>query len=292
MEMAKIFLRHNLVVISLVLLFSSVSSGSEAQERLALWRAHILSKGNLGGVEYDSDDFRALVQMGPNCLPEVFSAYRQEADPHVLYYYSGLIRRIAHFDVFRYSKEPLIIHGYQLQCTENIPFLSMQVGKNGLSVLPHPLYITVQRDKLVQWWDQRASFLKRDQMTAKIRAATGKSHQEFLEYDKVKAQQLFKLRVYGIYNIPYFLDIIDRDNNPIIFCEFLRISGHPEYRALPMTNDVVANSWKADGKYPTRELKVKLICDWWKKAAKTYNNLGNLYSEIDRRIKKLSNQNP
>ncbi|MHC4656645.1 MAG: hypothetical protein ACYTDW_12575 [Planctomycetota bacterium] len=292
MKMAKKFLRLNLGVISLLLLFSSVSSASEAQERLALWRAHILSKGNLGGVEYNSDDFRALVQMGPNCLPEVFSAYRQEADPHVLYYYSGLIRRIAHFNVFRYSKEPLKINGYELQCTENIPFLSIQIGKNGLSVLPHPLYITVTKDKLVKWWEQRASFLKRDQIATKIRAATGKSHQEFLEYDKIKAQQLFKLSVYGIYNIPYFLDIIDQDNNPIIFCEFLRISGHPEYNALRMTSDVVANTWKADGKYPTRELKVKLICDWWKKAAKTYTNLGNLYSEIDRRIKKLSNQNP
>lgn len=292
MKMAKKFVKKTLVLVTLALLFSVELEASEVQNRLALWRAHILSKGNLGGVEYDSDDYRALVQMGPNCLSEVFSAYRQEANPHVLYYYSGLIRRIARFDFFRYSEEPLKMNGYQLQCTENIPFLSMKIGKNGLSVLPHPLYITVKRDKLVQWWEQRASFLKRDKIITKIRAATGKSRQEFLEYDKIKAQRLFKLSVYGIYNIPYFLDIIDQDNNPIIFCDFLRISGHPEYRALRMTSDVVANTWKADGKYPTRELKVKLICDWWKKVAKTYTHLPNLYSEMEHRVKKLNNQNP
>jgi len=293
MRIKKKILRLNFGLIILLMFLSSMSPASKIEERLALWRAHILSKGKAGtGVALDSEHYRGLVQMGPNCLPEVFSAYRQEADPYVLHCYRGLIGRIAHFTFFRYSEKPLKIMGYEFQCTKDIPFLSLRVGEHGRTVLRHPQRTILQRDKLIQWWDQRESFLKRRGVLHKIRTMMGSTYEKFVEYDATKAQEFFKLRVYGIYNIPYYLDIIDQDNNPIIFWDFLRLTNHPEFQNLQMTGDMVSNTRKVDSKYPTRQSKIKLICDWWNKASKTYTALAPLYSQIDRRVKKLCNQNP
>lgn len=282
-----------IMLIMLLSLFSSVCAASKVQEELGLWRAHILSKGKAGtGVALDSEHYRGLVQMGPNCLPKVFSAYGQEADPYVLHCYRGLIGRIAHFTFFKYSEKPLKKLGYEYQCTKDIPFLSLRLGEDGWTVLRHPQRTILQRDKLIQWWDQRESFLKRRGVLHKIRTMMGSTHEKFVEYDRTKAQEFFKLRVYGIYNIPYYLDIIDQDNNPIIFWDFLRLTNHPEFQDLQMTGDMVLNTRKVDSKYPTRQSKIKLICDWWNKASKTYTALAPLYSQIDRRVKKLCNQNP
>jgi hypothetical protein len=164
----------------------------------------------------------------------------------------------------------------------------MLVGEGGLSTLPHPQYITVTKNKLVQWWDQRDSFLQRNDEIDKVRAITGSNRQEFLKYDKKKARLLFKRNVYGIYNIPYYIDLIDQHNNPVVFSDFLRISNHPEYRNIGMSNDVVWNTMKADNKYTTRRSKVNLIRNWWNTAKETYSNLTNLYSAIDSRIKRLA----
>jgi hypothetical protein len=56
----------------------------DIDKELSLWRSHIINNGNIGGVEYDSEHYRTLVAIGPNCLSKVFSAYRREDDPHVL----------------------------------------------------------------------------------------------------------------------------------------------------------------------------------------------------------------
>jgi hypothetical protein len=279
--------RLSLGLLSLVLFLPSISNASEVQERLTLWRNHIVTKGNIGGVEYDSDHYRTLVKIGPNSLPEVFSAYRKEEDPHVLYYYSGLIGKIAHFDFFRYSEKPLNIHGYEYQCMGDKPFLSILVGKYGISDLPHPQYIMITKEKLIRWWDQRKQFLQRTETVDKIRTIIGRQHEEFLKYNKIIAREFSKLHVYGIYNIPYYIDLIDQDNNPIVFCDFLRISNHPEFQNIEMTNDVVLNTWKANSKFPTRESKIALICDWWDKVGKSYIGIDDLYVKIDSHVKKL-----
>lgn len=258
------------------------------QEALVLWRSHILEKGNLGGIEYDSEHYRTLVETGPNCLSEVFSAFRQEADLHVVYYFTGLIKRIAHLDFFGFSKTPLSIMGYEYHCTGERPILSLEMGQNGLPVLRHPERTIFKRDRLLQWWDQRVSFLERQGMSDTIRQITGRTDEEFLLYDKGKAREFQKLGVYGIYNIPDYLARIDQDNNPIVFCDFLRISNHPEFKALHPTKDVISNTRKANSKYASRQQKVELVRKWWEKAGATFTRLQSLHAEIAGRVANLS----
>ncbi len=283
----KIIRRIILAGIILLATISFSSVGSEVGEKLASWREHILTKGNLGGVEYNSKAYQELIEMGPNCLPDLFIAYRDEQNLHVLYYYEGLIRRIGRFDFFMYSKESLKKNNYELQCTEDIPFLNEEIGENGRPVLPQSLRIVAKRDKLLQWWNQRESFLKRGKVIEKIRTSSGSTRDKFIEYNKTKYRQLSKLHVYGIYNIPYYIDVIEQDNNPIIFCDFLRMIYREEYRAISPTSDVVENTWKVDSKYPTRISKLEIICKWWAENRDKYTKLTDLYKEINQRMEKL-----
>ncbi len=276
--------------IFLVIFLSCVSPASQVTDRLSLWREHIVNKGNFGGVEFSSEHFRALVEMGPNSLPEVFEAYRTEEDPHVLNYYRILIERVAHFNFFRYSRKPLKVMGYQYQCTEDIPFLSMEVREKALPAVRYPKRAFMQKDKLIAWWDRRETFLLRTDFIDNVREITGNSIQQFRSYDQQKTRRFHKLRCFGIYNIPYFIDTIEQDNNPIIFCEFLRTTNHQLYQQLEMGNGLTSDIRKVSDLYPTSSAKIALICDWWSDVNKTYSNLEQLFSQIDTRVKKFISQ--
>ena len=280
-------IKKNMILTMLLFCPFVALADSEVQEKLSLWRNHIITKGNWAGVEIN-DDFHSLANMGPNILPEVFAAYQNEESTHVLYYYGMLIKVLAHFDFYAYSREPLIIVGYQYQdLSKEKPFLSIEYAADGLSVLRGKDMVLMKRDKLLQWWNQRNSFTKRKDALSEIRSFTGKTRKEHLDFNKVKARNFFKTRVYGIYNIPHYIDLIDQDNNPFVFCEFLRISNHPEFQAFDMTKDLVSNGFKVEERYQTRESKIDLICEWWNEEKNKYTNLENLYNEINQKVERI-----
>lgn len=254
---------------------------STVAQTMAQWRQHILTRGNLGGIELDCEQYRSLVAMGPACLPEVFQVFREESDPHVLYYYAILVRRVAHFDVFRYSETPLRIGDQEFKYDGERPFLSMQIGDGAPS---SPASAVLMRDKLMEWWSRKASFLQREDAETAVRAITGRDERQYQQFDKKRAREFSKLTGYGIYNLPYYLDIIQEDNNPIVFSEFLRITNHPEYQVLELTGDLGANGRAVNAKYATRESKLDVICEWWSQSGAAYAVLEDLHREIDKRI--------
>jgi len=282
----KQFIIEIFILIILVLCGMNVNADSNILKEIELWREHIVTKGNLGGVEFN-DNYKNLEQMGPNILPDLLMAYEKEHNPHVLYYYEGLLRRVGHFEFFEYSKEQIMFMGrnYQVQDVNDIPFLSMEVGHKRQPVLPMFERINFQRDKLVQWWAQRDTFARRTNALEKIRTISGRSNEPFLAFTNTQERQFYKLKVYGIYNIPYYIDLIKEDNNPVVFVEFLRITNHSEYnKRFQMMYNLAEFSRTADHAYPDKKAKMDIICQWWTNTKQTYTNLPELYAEIERRI--------
>lgn len=275
---------HVIFSVALSACLAMLSDTSDVVDTLQQWREHIVAKGNLGGVELDSEHYRSLVALGPNCLADVFPAYAREDNPHVLYYYALLIRRVGHFDAFRYSKTPLNIAGYEFKYDGEKPFLSTEIGE-GAPAPPASLF--AERDKLVHWWEERESFLRREGAKAMIHEITGCEASEFSQYDKRKAREFAKSSVYGIYNIPLLIAIIEEDNNPIAFCELLRISNHPEYQRLKLTGDVVENARVVASTHPTKEQKVAFICTWWQRSAGSFVKLQSLHRAISDQVEEL-----
>jgi len=256
------------------------------------WREDIVAKEIvLSGSGLVSSVYSArLAKQGPNILPDLFAAYEKETDPKVLYHYQTMLKYCSRFKFFRYSSQPLEFKGLNLQCEDHndLPFLSMEIGQNRLPVLSRSETIALEQDKLSQWWRQRSTFTKRKDGLDKIRTITGSAKAQFLSISNSQKREFEKLKVYGIYNIPYYIDAIEQDNNPAVFVEFLRISGHPEYQRLfNMSYDLAAFSRIADGAFPQKEEKLDLICKWWSEEKSKYINLTDLYNEINQRIEKI-----
>jgi hypothetical protein len=259
----------------------SFADDSDVPTALAQWREHILTRGNLAGVELECEPYRSLVAMGPNALPDVFEAYRTESDEHVLYYYGILIRRIAHFDFFRYSTTPHRIGDREFQYDGDKPYLSLDMSS---AAGQSPAGTTQMRDKLVQWWDGRSAFLNRPQAPTVVRTASGRLQVATEQLDKSARQEFSKLAVYGIYNIPDYIRIISEDNNAPVLSEWLRITNHPEFQTLKLTGDLAANGRTLAANYPARESKVELICNWWSQKSASYAALKDLHGEINRQV--------
>ncbi len=279
--------RHVPIIVGLTLAcLGGTANATDVQSTLAQWRKHIVEKSSYGVlVELNSDYYQSLLEIGPNCLPEVFAAYREEQDDHVLRCYEMLVARVGHFDFYHYSVKPLSIRGYEFEEKGGKPLLSKEIDSRGLYANDNP---SQDRDKLVQWWDQRESF-KRERAARKneIRELTGKDKKSFQAFDRRKARAFAKLKVYGIYALPDYLDIINDDNNPAVFCEFLRVSNHQAFQTLKMTGDTVGDARLVDEAYPTRKQKIDLICAWWSQFGETYKDLKNLHVEIDERVGKM-----
>lgn len=270
-----------LVVVTLCGTGSAVLAGADrAAGHLGLWREHILARGNLGGIELNSPDYEALVAMGPSCLPLVMEAYRAEQDPHVAYYYGMLIRRIAHFDFFRYSSTPKRIAGQEFLYEGEKPLLSFDVGDQALK---GPAKALAMRDTMVAWWRQRGAFLQRD-VRAEVKAAALRTGTQTDNEGASGFREFGKLAVYGIYNIPGYINIIRQDNDPIVFSEWLRITNHPEFQTLMLRGDLAENGRMSNARYPSVESKMRLVCSWWPENRSRFSGLTELQSGIDQSI--------
>jgi hypothetical protein len=262
---------------------------SEVTDLIAKWREHIVTNGLLGnGVAMHSDYYKILCDRGPNILPELMAAYEAESDPYVIYNYGGLIKQVSGFETYVYTEESRVEYGLELKDTsKDKPVLS---AKKDEIYGPLDKAATVQRDVYLRWWKQKDSFLGRSDTGAKMSLATGKTSKEFASYDLKKYRSLSKdVLVYGIYNIPAYVDAVGKDNNPVAFCEFLKVSRHQAYRDLPMTGEPPRNAQIAQDAYPTREAKVELIRQWWAGAKDKYTNLPELRKEIDKSVAGIGN---
>ena len=276
-------------VFSVLMVCSPLMADSTVQERLAGWREYLIKTGKACSVRCYNPDGMALVEMGPNCLPDLMETCRQEKDPGVLKFVNELVYTMSRFSPFWYSEEPTTRPGrdYQRKHNEDIPFLSMRVDSSLTKVVPYPAYVLAERDKLVEWWDRRKSFSKQCSVE-EIRALTGRSREEFHNYDKAKHREWQKrIWVYGIYSIPACIDAVSEDDNPIAFCDFLRVAHPRAYGELSKTHDNPAIATLVSDKYPSKQSKIKVICEWWDEFGKTYTNLEDLYSPINNRVNKL-----
>jgi hypothetical protein len=224
--------------------------------------------------------------MGPNILPEVVEMYRSEKDPRVLYCLETLFGHASRFEIYRYTSTPHKVMGKEMMDNKkDLPALSIDTDR--LDEFRDALFI---RDMSIKWWDKRGDFLKRKRASVRktITDIVGKDKSERTNYDWDKYRNLGKkVFPYGIYNIPYYIDEINNDNDPIILYKFLQITNYPEYGRLHMTGNVSQNFKRVQNAYPALDDKLKLIRQWWSDNKQNYNRLPDLYQAIDAAVKKI-----
>jgi len=242
-----------------------------------------------GGTESDE----TLCRMGPNILPELVEVYRSEKEDDVLRWYRGLFTFTTRFFIYQYSDvQPNPQFGvFEEKSPRDLPMLSAPE-----EMLRRPGAAAKMRDIYLHWWDQRAGFLKRTGVKERIRALTGTESEGFARYDWPAAQAFDKeITIYGMYNLPYLIEIIAEDNNPIVFLQFLLVSLCPQLYRMEGTKGWVTGDWVnnwhlVQDAFSSRESKIAVIIKWWDDKKSTFTRLTDLYQAIDAQVAKLKNQ--
>lgn len=229
----------------------------------------------------DSPYRKALKELGYNTWPDVADMLRTETNPSLREEFA----RIFDFKFYRYTygKNAKGLTYLEDVSDDPLPFLSIEVDANTGGEIDRSID---QVSMLLEWWDRRETFLKRDGACEKLREITGRTPEDFAVFNRVRSRWLKKcFSAYGIYNLPYYLELIAEDNNPILFWEFLYGHRVEMYRALnpkpPLENLIGV----VQAAYPTREDKMKVICEWWEENANKFTRLEDLHEAIDNVLK-------
>jgi len=128
-------------------------------------------------------------------------------------------------------------------------------------VLPYPEREIVARDQLVGFWKNRFKHLERnidlDQVSFRLvndpNQATENSLNEIKNFNKIQYREFSKMGVYGVFNIPYYLDAIINSGNPVILFHFIKYYDKKKYREMKESSDFVVHIPKVSNMYKTKD---------------------------------------
>jgi len=261
-------------------------TGLSAKELLEKERAWRLKCMEISPAVYElhgtSDYQKALNVLGYNILPDLMNLIRKETNSVLRWEFAEQVP----FPFYRYSRSHRTREGdfdYFDAMEEPAPFLSIEVDPNTNALMNRDID---KASMLVQWWDQREAFLKRDGAPGKLREILGRTPEEYAAFDMQRWRKLEKCFFsYGIYNIPYFVEVIAEDNNPILFCEFLRMCCIERYRELNPVPGIPHMVVITQNAYPAQEDNTKVICAWWEENADKFTRLEDLHEAIESVLK-------
>jgi len=225
-------------------------------------------------------------EIGPNALPWLVEELRHEDNGSLRFRLGRYIESMARFELYVYSVEPDApgtpkYERYYDNSPEDVPQYSLVVSGQKVVGWTDDVVNTV-----LSWWDKCASAATVGATYETIHSICGGTASEFEDFDWAR-QRMFNKRVniYGIFNLPAYITAIVRDNNPVVFCDFLRKYRIELYRQLEPTPDFPGNARLAQKAYRTREEKLRIVCDWWHEARHTFTDLHQLCAAIDDALK-------
>lgn len=235
----------------------------------------------LGGQDMESL-FLKIADLGPNVLPHLALMIREEKNHNLRCRLGHCFEFISRFKPYIFSPDPLPegLPEYRKiydQNLDDLPELSLPSIKGGAYG-----WNDVRVNKLLDWWDITSDFSSKGLGIIIIRDICGVTPNDFANYDWGKFR-LFekKIKIYGIFNLPYYFQSIAEDNNPIVFTDFLIQYKIELYRKLEPTENHPNNVLLAQNEYPTREDKLKIVCEWWIDEKNKFSELKDLYESIN-----------
>lgn len=230
-----------------------------------------LIQGRVGGGP-DLGALFTLQELGPNVMPDLAEAIRAEHDRD---FRRQLAETLLNIGCFWPRKE--IPNMYLDPSTKRMfPAWEDRDSKG------------MYAEEVLRWWDKRDSFLHRDDLLQKIRAVTGTTAEDFARLVSDDVWNLFidEVMEYGIYNLPYFTELVAQDNNPWAFCFFLGAVHSDKYPISLMDSyHLVAYM---DEHFPSRAVKVSVIREWWAEMRGKYTELQPLCAAMDAALAKYA----
>jgi hypothetical protein len=269
----------------------------EGGSLIARWRADIVATY---GDKIDEDTFgqeieyygveKLFLGVGPRYLPAAIEAYRAETNEYI----AEPLGRITCDQAFFGTRM------FVLPCSDPVAQVK-DMWEKGIN--PHykseerkNLSVWEMRSNFLSWWDHRREFLDRAPLAELIHNGLGRTPGEFRALDGLP-RGYDTLCFYGIYSLPSFLDVISEDNNPYMFHEFLRIVMEARERDDASTfyhseKRIKYYPWELDARFPTSEVKLRYLCEWWHRTQQEYKGLPELWDALEQRFKAVCDCKP
>lgn len=227
---------------------------------------------------------KGLIEVGYNGLPAVVDFVQKETDPIIRQEFGRIIKGTGRFRFYTYAQEHTT-WPYDLydDDTTSLPFLNRLVDPRDTSKVLWPEDETAL---LVEWAKRRDTFLNRGDVCAEIRSVTGETAADFAAVDHHRWRQFTKkFAQYGIYNLPYYIQAIGQDNNPLVFAEFVIEYARDKYDGALVSRDAIERIRNADKVYPKVEDKRAVVAAWWAQKQHTLTEFPRLYQAIDNAVR-------
>ena len=248
-----------ILLASLTSVASASSVYEEVTELLEKERTHCLKAFEEHPATYQfrerSKHWHELCRFGFGKVPALIDFVEEETHPLIRSEFADRLRMLLGFQFYKYSfkhSEP------PYNCFDDdiewMPFLREQWGPNPDGSLPER---QDQVEMLLTWVQQRDTFLKREGVCERLREITGTDEAAYLAFDHADWRKLFKETcAYGVYNLPYVIQLIGQDNNAVVFTEGGMECGSYEAPAAGPSgfpNERVKN---VNARFPTLEEKM------------------------------------
>ena len=228
-----------------------------------------------------SNEFRVAQKQGPSILPELAQRLAETKDISVIHLYIVLFRQAAAFFPFPYSDQSIVVDGvdYYEADTNGLPFLKRKLHSSGEDPFQ-------ERDQLLVWWGKLNKENPFEERITAMRVLAGKLSADGSDMTGADYRAFYRANCnYGIFNLPVYITLIRKDNNPLAFMEFLCVSSHLVYKELKLPANVVERIKIITAAYPTHEARVTLVEKWWAENAVKYEGLPALAKAIDQAVK-------
>jgi hypothetical protein len=145
-----------------------------------------------------------------------------------------------------------------------LPFLRRNLKSHG----DDPLQV---RDTLLVWWGKMLQSNQTAERASAMRVLTERLSADGANMTGLDYHGFSRVNInYGIFNLPVYITLIRKDNNPLAFMEFLCASSHPAYRELHLPANPVERLKIIAGKWPTQRERVEVVEQWWADDAAKY----------------------
>lgn len=234
------------------------------------------------GVLINSAEYQAVLNRGLSIIDNLAKRMATIKNPFELFTYEHVFRRITHFDFVFYSGEPNTMDDidYYVRDIKTLPFLSKRIDKREGD-------IRSECNSLLLWWDKMRNCKSFAERTSTMRSITSGIAPDGTQITGASYRAYcLGLYNYGIYNIPIYIELIIKDNNPLALMEFLRVSNHPTYQGLSLDSNRLANIRCVAREWPSHKERIDLVKKWWEEKSSEYDSIPSLKQAIAEAIGK------
>lgn len=282
--------RISILLFILVVSLTSASGLTDDEKLVSAWIASLKQDHGtaleLGAVQ-SSAEYQYVINRGPNILPELVEAYKNENNAVALRALYMAIRRVSLFSPVLYNSKPGTIssRGYSMGRSDDSPNFAIDVSKEKLDSGASP----ASRRSLLLWWVEARERGNDVQLLSNYDSLTSGTPEPGNIHTDDVARKYEVLQSWGIFALPDVIAASENPDNNYAFLEFLRLTNRELYDSVYSPKGWSECAVKVKNRFPASSDRASIIREWWSESKSKFNELHDLSTRIDDAVGSLQN---